>query len=129
MLKAIFNWFRQPDPKSLAPAVQPEAAPYKTEAPVQVAPVMEAKPVAETPVEPAKCGCGRSQTGFCVGLHKLTATEWASHPDNPTKPAAAEAVAAKPARKPRATPAAKPATKPAAITAAKKPRGRKPAQK
>lgn len=31
----------------------------------------------------AKCGCGRSQSGFCVGLHKLTAEEWATHKDNP----------------------------------------------
>jgi hypothetical protein len=53
---------------------QPEA-PYKVEAPV--AP------------EPAKCGCGRSQSGLCVGLHKLTPEEWATHKDNPsaTKPA------------------------------------------
>ena len=32
--------------------------------------------------EPAKCGCGRSETGFCVGLHKLTEEEWAKHPAN-----------------------------------------------
>lgn len=24
----------------------------------------------------AKCGCGRSTTGECVGLHKLTNEEW-----------------------------------------------------
>lgn len=24
----------------------------------------------------AKCGCGRSTTGECVGLHKLTTEEW-----------------------------------------------------
>ncbi len=24
----------------------------------------------------AKCGCGRSETGECVGLHKLTNEEW-----------------------------------------------------
>jgi hypothetical protein len=44
MLKAIFNWFRQPDPKSLAPAVQPETAPYKVEATVPVVPIMEPAP-------------------------------------------------------------------------------------
>jgi hypothetical protein len=22
------------------------------------------------------CGCGRSPTGFCTGLHKLSAAEW-----------------------------------------------------
>ena len=33
----------------------------------------------------AKCGCGRSQTGYCVGLHKLSEEEWAVHEDNPNK--------------------------------------------
>lgn len=51
------------------------AAPYKVEAPALVA---EPKP------EPAKCGCGRSTTGLCVGLHKLSDDEWAKHPDNKT---------------------------------------------
>ena len=51
MLKTIFNWFRQPDPKAFAPAVQPEAAPYKVEPP-QVAVVAEPQSVA--PSEPAK---------------------------------------------------------------------------
>lgn len=46
MLKAIFDWFRQPDPKAFAPAVQPEAVPYKVEAPAQVAPTLA--PVVET---------------------------------------------------------------------------------
>ena len=45
MLKAIFDWFKQPSPKAFAPAVQPEAAPYKVEAAPQVAPVLEAAPV------------------------------------------------------------------------------------
>lgn len=39
---------------------------------------------------PAKCGCGRSPTGNCVGLHKLSETEWAVHPDNPASFAKAE---------------------------------------
>ena len=51
MLKAVFDWFRSPSPKAFAPAVQPEAAPYKVEAPV-VATVAEAAPVAST--TPAK---------------------------------------------------------------------------
>ena len=37
------------------------------------------------PVEPAKCGCGRSPTGLCVGLHKLTAEEWAISDQNLNK--------------------------------------------
>ena len=56
MLKAIFDWFKQPDPKSLAPAVQPEAVPYKVETPAQVAPtlapVVESAPVAEVAPQP-----------------------------------------------------------------------------
>lgn len=77
----------------------------------------------ETPVPAAQpqCGCGRSASGFCVGLHKLTAEEWAAHPDNPAKPSAEPAPAKKkaPAKKPAAAkdPAKK---KPAAIKAAPK---------
>jgi hypothetical protein len=63
-----------------------------------------------------KCGCGRSQSGFCVGLHSLTPEDWATHADNPNKPVAA--------KKPRArkAPAEKPATPAEAV---KKPRARK----
>ena len=67
------------------------------------------------PPQPAKCGCGRSPTGFCTGLHKLTPEEWAVHADNPNK--------AEPKKKPAAKkPAAK---KPAAIKAPAKPRAKK----
>jgi hypothetical protein len=103
MLKAIFDWFKKPSPAAQAPAVQPEAVPYKTEAPAQVAPVIEAAPVVAAPADVGKPADDRVEA------------------------------TARPARKPRAKPAAKPAagpaTKPAAITAAKKPQGRKPAQK
>ena len=37
------------------------------------------------PAEPAKCGCGRSPTGLCVGLHKLSDEEWATNDANPNK--------------------------------------------
>ena len=85
-------------------------APYKVETPAVVSP------------EPAKCGCGRSPTGLCVGLHKLTAEEWASHSDNPAKPAVPAKKA--PAKKAPAKPA--PAQKtPAAIKAAPKSSTRK----
>ena len=100
MLKAIFDWFRQPSPKAFAPAVQPEAAPYKVETPVQVAPVLEAEPVKAAPAEV-----------------KAAPAEVKAAP----KPAAKRAA-------PKA--AAKPASKPAAITApARKPAARKPAAK
>lgn len=85
MLRFLKGFFGKPTPPA------PEA-PYKVETPA-------------TP-EPAKCGCGRSQTGFCVGLHKLTAEEWATHESNPdavkpvpvaekTKPVAKKAPAKK----------------------------------
>jgi hypothetical protein len=53
---------------SLKPRVIPEpAAPYKVEAPVPAS--------AEAVRAPVKCGCGRSSTGDCVGLHALTADQ------------------------------------------------------
>lgn len=53
--------------------------------------------------EPTKCGCGRSQTGFCVGLHKLSVEDWANHNDNPNK----VIQEVKKTRKPRTKPTAK----------------------
>jgi hypothetical protein len=111
MLRFLKGFFGKPIP--------PESkVPYKTEMPAEPA--------------PAKCGCGRSQSGLCVGLHKLTAEEWATHESNPNavKPAPAEVgkpaddrveatAPVKPAPKPRAKPAAKPIVKPAAKPAAK----------
>ena len=88
MLKAIFDWFRQPSPKAFAPAVQPEAAPYKVEAAPQVAPVLEAEPVKPAPVEakPAAKPAARKAA-----------------PKAAAKPAAMKAPAKKPAaRKPAA---------------------------
>ena len=35
--------------------------------------------------EPPKCGCGRSSTGYCVGLHKLSDAEWAISDKNPNR--------------------------------------------
>ena len=79
MIRFFKNLFKGKDP---GPA--PEA-PYKVEAPRQ--PDVDAK--AGTQV---KCGCGRSPSGFCVGLHSLTPEQWATHSDNPhaTKPAPAK---------------------------------------
>jgi CDGSH-type Zn-finger protein len=103
MLKFIKNFFgiRDAEPKTTEPQ-----APYKVEA----LPAMS----------PVKCGCGRSQSGFCVGLHKLTSEQWATHADNPNRaPEKKIAVNAKTTRAKKS--AAKPADKkPAAITAAKK---------
>lgn len=110
-------------PTEQTPSALVEAVPYKVETPV-------AAPAAPVPPGPAQCGCGRSPTGLCVGLHKLTADEWAVHADNPVK--AAPPAPAKKQAAPRKPPAAKaaPAKKPAAIKAApKKAAPRKPAAK
>ena len=42
--------------------------------------------------EPPKCGCGRSSTGYCVGLHKLSDAEWAISDKNPNRVAVAPVV-------------------------------------
>lgn len=51
---------------------------------------IEAVKVVEAAVEagkptPPKCECGRSPTGFCVGLHKLSDAEWAISDKNPNR--------------------------------------------
>jgi len=62
-----------------------------------------------------KCGCGRSPTGSCVGLHKLTAEEWAVSDKNPNRVEAVAAVTAankvKAAAQVKKEPAKKPAVK------------------
>lgn len=90
-------------------------APYKIEAPLDVG-IPEMIPPAP---EPVKCGCGRSSSGFCVGLHKLTAEEWSNHPDNPAK------AEVKPKTKSTAKPRAEKKPAVPAIKAAKKPRAKK----
>ena len=68
---------------SLKPRVIPEpAAPYKVEAPVPAS--------AEAVRAPVKCGCGRSSTGDCVGLHALTADQWTASDKNPNRVVAEE---------------------------------------
>ena len=103
-------------------------APYKVEVvePKTEVVVNEAVAVAEVakPVEPTKCGCSRSPTGFCVGLHKLSAEEWAVHADNPQKKVNEQVVQdsvkeVKRTRKPKTVKVEK-------EVATKKPRGRKP---
>ena len=118
-------------PTEQTPPAPVEAVPYKVEAPAPVAPV----PLTTAP----QCGCGRSPTGLCVGLHKLSVDEWAVHADNPVKvaPAVDPVVPAKKQPAARKPPVAKtapvkaaPAKKPAAIKAApKKAAPRKPAAK
>lgn len=109
-------------------------APYKLETPTlsEVGKPADdrVEAVAPTPssTEAKRCGCGRSVTGFCVGLHQLTPAQWAEHPDNPKKPTppAKKTTAKKPAVKKASTVAAEkpvPVKKPAARkTAVKKPK-------
>ena len=73
--------------------------------------------------EPPRCGCGRSATGFCVGLHKLSPEQWATHSDNPDH--VTKVVVADPVKKPRRPAAKKPAETKA--PAPKKPRAKKTA--
>lgn len=121
------NYLMKKKEESLKEAVENIQAPYKLDItetnPETVTVKEEVKPVEaiNAIAEPAKCGCGRSPTGFCVGLHKLTAEEWSVHADNPNK--VEPMVETKKARKPRAT---KPA-KVEAVEEVKKSRGRKPA--
>ena len=62
-----------------------------------------------------KCGCGRSPTGFCVGLHKLAPEEWAIHDQNPNRVTEVAAVTAdnktKAVSKAKKAPVKKPAAK------------------
>lgn len=122
MFKTLFDFILN---RKGHPVQTDSVAPYKVETPAAEAPT--------TKVEPVKCGCGRSPSGYCVGLHSLTAEEWNAHPANPA-PVVAAAPEAKPAAK--ATPkvgktAAKSAKaadakkKPAAMKAPAKPRAKK----
>ena len=101
--------------------------------PVATAPYKIPEPAASTPIpstpanHPPKCGCGRSESGFCVGLHKLSPEAWAEHPNNPGTVGKIVAEPAKPAKKAAVKkPAA--AKKPAAIKAPAKPRAKKTPQ-
>lgn len=67
-----------------------------------------------------QCGCGRSATGFCVGLHKLTAEEWAVSDQNPNKVSVAEITADN-----KAAAVAKVKKSPAKKTADEKPAAKK----
>jgi hypothetical protein len=59
--------------------------------PADVAPGKSADDRVE--VTAPQCGCGRSPTRFCVGLHKLSAEEWAVSDQNPNKVSVADVTA------------------------------------
>jgi hypothetical protein len=113
-LKSLFGGDKQINQEA---GVQIEQVPYKVEPPIDhatVAASMNGSHIPESKVaavnkQPVKCGCGRSSTGLCVGLHKLTEEAWAAHDANPNKVVSE--------------------SKPAVITAAKKPAAKKAAAK
>lgn len=72
----------------------------------------------ETPVS-SKCGCGRSPTGYCTGLHNLSDAAWAAR--QPVPPGVAAVVAKVKARKPKTAPVP-------VITASKPRKPREPKQ-
>jgi len=70
-------------------------------------------------VKKGTCGCGRSPTGDCQGLHKLSDAEWAMHDLNPNKVQVAPVVVtADTPTAPEATPEVTPVKKPRAKKAA-----------
>jgi hypothetical protein len=135
MFKKFVNWLtgKKPETNSANPLdpawpkpnpghpgwpVPVPQAPYKVEPPV------DTTPIPYVPAnEPPKCGCGRSPTGYCVGLHKLSPEVWASHPNNPDMVGKIVAEPARPEKKPRKPAVKKPAV--AKAPAEKKPRVKK----
>ena len=98
-------------------------APYKVD---DTPPTSESVPENE----PAKCGCGRSLTGYCVGLHKLSDADWAVHADNPSKVVVVEqAVAPVEVKASPAKPRAKRPAAPAKAAPAKARTARKTSKK
>jgi len=123
MFKKIVEFFTGKKPESSHAHPQDAVTTPNVSAPYKLEPPAATTPIPYVPAnEPPKCGCGRSATGFCVGLHKLTPEQWAtstSNPDFVTKVVVPESV-----KKPR-----KPAVKkPAVIKAPAKPRAKKTPQ-
>ena len=128
MFKKIVEFFTgkksdsAPESKSAHP-LDAFTTPAVPQAPYKLEPPAATTPIPYVPAnEPPKCGCGRSATGFCVGLHKLTPEQWATSTSNPDF--VTKVVVPDPVKKPR-----KPAVKkPAAIKASAKPRAKKTPQ-
>jgi len=126
MFKKIVEFFTGKKPESShAHPLDAVTTPNVPQAPYKLEPPADMTPIPYVPAnEPPRCGCGRSSTGYCVGLHKLSPEAWASHPNNPDMIGKIVAEPARPAKKPRKA-AEK---KPAAIKAPAKPRAKKTPQ-
>ena len=127
MFKKIVEFFTGKKPESkYAHPLDAVTTPNVPQAPYKLEPPADMTPIPYVPAnEPHQCACGRSSTGYCVGLHKLTPEAWASHPNNPDMVGKIVAEPARPEKKPRKAAAPK---KPAAIKAPAKPRAKKTAQ-
>ena len=126
MFKKIVEFFTGKKPESkYAHPLDAVTTPAVPQAPYKLEPPADMTPIPYVPAaEPPRCGCGRSSTGYCVGLHKLSPEAWANHPNNPDMVGKIVAEPARPAKKPRKA-AEK---KPAAIKAPAKPRAKKTPQ-
>jgi hypothetical protein len=121
MFKKIVEFFTGKKPESkYAHPLDAVTTPAVPQAPYKLEPPAETTPIPYVPAnEPPRCGCGRSATGYCVGLHKLTPEQWATSTSNPDY--VTKVVVPEPVKKPR-----KPAVKkPAVIKAPAKPRAKK----
>ena len=126
MFKKIVEFFtgKKQETKSAHP-LDAVTTPDVPQAPYKLEPPAETTPIPYVPAnEPPKCGCGRSSTGYCVGLHKLSPEAWSGHPNNPDMVGKIVAEPARPEKKPRKAAA----PKPAAIKAPAKPRAKKTPQ-
>ena len=85
MFKKIVEFFTGKKPESShAHPLDAVTTPAVPQAPYKVEPPAATTPLPYVPAnEPPKCGCGRSATGYCVGLHKLTPEQWATSTSNP----------------------------------------------
>ena len=103
MFKKIVEFFTGKKPQSkFAHPLDAVTTPSVPQAPYKVEPPADMTPIPYVPAnEPPRCGCGRSSTGYCVGLHKLSPEAWASHPNNPDMVGKILAEPARPAKKPR----------------------------
>jgi len=129
MFKKIVEFFtgKKPETKFAHP-LDAVTTPNVPQAPYKLEPPAEMTPIPYVPAnEPPRCGCGRSSTGYCVGLHKLSPEAWASHPNNPDMVGKIEAEPARTAKKPAAKKTAA-TKKPAAAKAPAKPRAKKTPQ-
>jgi len=126
MFKKIVEFFTGKKPESkYAHPLDAVTTPAVPQAPYKLEPPADMTPIPYVPAaEPPRCGCGRSSTGYCVGLHKLSPEAWASHPNNPDMAGKIVAEPARPAKKPRKAAEKKPVV----AKAPAKPRAKKTPQ-